>query len=119
MSVPAHADGNTPPHRHQSEGVTHPTEPLDRTRLLAAAATNRAVSDRGLRVYTLIVTAFDRDVSAAAIASAMPPLTEAQAARLLGDLVTAGLLDKRLRTIGYRNGRRVRRGVYTLTAVTA
>lgn len=115
MSVPAHSAGNTPAHRHQSEGVTHQPATLDPTALIAAAASNPAVSDRAMRVYTVVAAAYDREVSAAAIATILPALTEAQAARLLGDLVSAGLLRKRLRTVGYKDGNRVRRGVYSLT----
>jgi hypothetical protein len=118
VSVPAQSAGNTPAHRHQSEGVTHQPTPLDPAHLIAAAAANPAVSDRAMRVYIMVAAAWDREVSAAAIATVLPSLTEAQAARLLGDLVSTGLLRKRLRTVGYKDGRRVRRGVYSLTGVT-
>lgn len=86
--------------------------------LVAQAAENPAVSDRALRVYTVVVNAFDREVTAAHVAAILPALEEAQAARLLGDLVSAGLLVKRLRTIGYKGSQRVRRGCYSLSGVT-
>lgn len=114
LSVPAQASGSHPTHGHLSEGVTHPVENRDLPRLLAAAAVNPAVSDRAMRVYTVAVVLGDRETDAPTIAAALPLLTEAQAARLLGDLVTAGLLRKRLRVVGYKDGRRVRRGAYSL-----
>lgn len=113
-SVPARVPGFTPAHRHNTPGVTHPDLIRDPAALIAAAATNPAVSDRALRVY-IVATTYDRGVSAEAVAATLPGLTESQAARLLGDLVSAGLLEKRLRTVGYKpGGTRTRRGFYTL-----
>lgn len=63
----------------------------------------------------MVVVALDQEVSAAQVSAHLPSLEEDEAAQLLGRLVTAGLLTKRLRTIGYKDGRRVRRGAYTLT----
>lgn len=115
MSIPAHATGGSRTHRHLSEGVTHPDTTHDPARLIAAAATNPAVSDRALRVYTICAAVYDREVDAVLIAATIPSLTEPQAARLLGDLVSAGLLTKRLRTVGYKdNGLRIRRSAYRL-----
>jgi hypothetical protein len=115
LSVPAHAAGSTPATRHLSEGVTHPPTLPDTDLLIASAAANPAVSDRQLRVYVLIATVFDRGVDADTIAANLPSLNTRQAARLLGELVSAGLLAKRLRTVGYKpGGDRIRRGFYTL-----
>lgn len=116
LSVPARVVGANPTTRHLSEGVTPPPISRDTAALLAAAATNPAVSDRQLRVFTVIVTVFDRGVDAATIAATLPNVvaSEEEAGQILGRLVTAGLLHKRLRTVGYRHGQRVRRGIYTL-----
>lgn len=114
MSVPAHAPGSTPAHRDTPPGVTHPDLKRDHVALITAAASNPGISDRALRVYVVAIT-FDRGVTATQVAAALPDVTETQAARLLGDLVSAGLLRKRLRTIGYKEGGlRRRQGFYTL-----
>lgn len=117
MSVPAQASGNAPTRRHLSEGVTPTHDHRDVARLIAQAATNLTLTDRALRIYAVVVTLADREVTAAQVAAALPALTEDQASRMLGSLVTAGLLTKRLRTIGYKDGRRVRRSAYSLTGV--
>lgn len=114
LRVPALAPTQNPAHRHLSEDATLHGTHRDHTHLLALAATNPAVSDRALRVYTVMVTVFDREVDSAAVAAVIPSLTQEQAARLLGKLTTAGLLSKRMRTVAYDGDRRVRRSVYRL-----
>jgi hypothetical protein len=114
LSVPAHVPNDTPAHRVFEEAVTLPGFERDPAALLAAAAANPSVSDAALRVY-VVATVHDRGVTAAQVAATLPRYTESQAARLLGQLVTAGLLSKRLRTVGYKSsGLRIRRGFYTL-----
>lgn len=120
MSVPAQASGNTLAHRHTDPGVPHPDLIRDPAALVAAAATNPAVSDRAYRVYSLVVMVYSRGVDAATIARILPNHTETQAARLLGDLTSAGLLDVRRRVVGYTAaGSRIRRRFYTLAGVGA
>lgn len=118
MSVPARAFGSTPAHPTPERGVTTIDHDRDPAALLAAAAANPSISDRALRVFTVVATTYDRGVTAAQIADTIPSLTEGQASRLLGALVTAGVLEKRLQTYGYKpDGARRRRGLYTLTGV--
>lgn len=115
LSVAAHADGATPAHRPTEAGVTNPATGRDITALLAAAAANSRVSDRAMRVFTVVATTYDRGTTAAAVAANLPSVTEGQASRLLGALVRAGLLEKRLRTVGYNADQtRIRRSFYTL-----
>lgn len=115
LSVPAQSPSFTPPDRPTRPGVTTAIEHRDPATLLAAAASNPAVSDRAMRVYTVLVTTFDRGATADQVAAFLPAIEEGQASRLLGALVREGLLEKRLRTIGYREGAlRIRRSFYTL-----
>lgn len=114
MSVPAQAPGTTSAHRRNTPGVTTPPADRDHASLIAAAAANPAVSDRAYKVFTLLVLVYDRGATAVEIAAAIPGETERSVSQLLGTLVTAGLLTKRLKVVGYRDGNRVRRGHYTL-----
>lgn len=95
-------------------GVTTTDPTRNPAALIAAAASNPAVSDRALRCYVVLATTHERGATAAEIAHALPGMVEREAALLLGRLVTAGLLEKRLKTVGYRGGNRVRRSHYTL-----
>ena len=113
MSIPARVASQATPHRHLSEGVTPTSTRRDHAALLVAAAANPTISDRAKTVYMLVV-ALDQEVTAAQIAAHLPHTEEDEAAQVLGRLASAGLLSKRLRTIGYKDGRRVRRGAYTL-----
>jgi succinate dehydrogenase hydrophobic anchor subunit len=112
-------DGDTTPEpRHVSERVTSHLVDRDHTAmLLASAAANPAVSDAALRVYTVIVTAFQRTIDAPTVAKVLPQVSEGTAAHLLGRLVTAGLLRKNgMRTVAKdeATGKRTRCSVYTL-----
>lgn len=119
MSVPAHQGPDTPAHRAAGAGVTQSDLVRDPVALIAAAAANPAVSDRALRVY-IVATMYDRGVTAAVVAATLPGLTEQKAAHLLGNLASAGLLTKRLRTVGYKpSGLRTRRSIYTLAGGAA
>jgi hypothetical protein len=115
LSVPAHTVHHTPAHRDLDTAVPQPKSVRDQGLLIARAAANPAVSDRAMRVYAIVAAVFDRGVDAATFAATLPNLTEPQAARLLGDLASAGLLDVRRRTIGYTATQaRIRRRWYTL-----
>ncbi len=97
--------------------VTHVSDVRDFAALLGRAAANPDVSDRSLRVYitALALAPEAGEVTGAMIAAHLPDLTESTASRLLGNLVTAGLLRKRLRTIGYKDGElRKRLGYYSI-----
>lgn len=113
MSVPAHAGGSTPPQRRNPLTVPHQWGKRDQAALLTIAA-DSGVSDRAYRVYTVVVALDAREVTAATIAATLPAFTEPQAARLLGDLTTAGLLTKRRKTVGYNGDARVRVAAYSL-----
>lgn len=115
LSVPAQEPRNTRAHRPDSPDVTGRAPRRDVTAMLASAAANPAVSDRQLRVYTILVTVLDRGADSASLTAAMPSLSADEAAQLLGRLAAAGLLTSRLRNVGYHpDGRRIRRRFYEL-----
>jgi hypothetical protein len=120
MSVPAPGAGARPDRRAIGADVTRPDQGRDIGALLAAAAeTHPELSDRAWRVYTAVLTLSLAEVDAVQVAAHLPTLTESQAGVMLGHLVRAGLLTKRLRVVGYKDGQRVRRSVYSLVEVTA
>lgn len=123
MSVHARVVGSHPARQHQSEGVTTPAQGIDRAALIAAATTNPALSDRATRVYALIVVAYPTAEVQAPMMAEKFHLTHKQAGQALGELVTAGLLTKRMRVVGYKPAQpkplRIRRYAYRLAGGAA
>lgn len=115
MSVPARVAAAQARHGHHRPSVASTWRGRDIAALLAAAAARDDVTDLAMRVYTVVVTVFDRPVSAAQVQAVLPSLTYRGATNILGGLVVLGLLDSEVKIVGYTDsGSRVRRTFYTL-----
>lgn len=113
MSVPAQAPVDTPTPRRNTPRDSAPRNPVATA---LEAVRDGAVTDRGARIFTLIALGFPTAEVDVPTLAALLPLTEQQVGNVLGELVAAGLLNRRMRVVGYResDGARIRRYGYTL-----
>ena len=117
MTLPARAGEATREPRVSDPTVNRSRRPVDTLQLLAEAASHPDVTDKAYRLYVLCVARFGDLEFTVEQASIEAGLDHAAASALLGALVTAELLERRLATVGYKDdgSTRIRRMKYRAT----